>query len=113
MRLVANEKQPASHSTCGPFGELFGIDQEVVTLRGLYGNSGSYYGSPGATSRRDQIQNSPVSVRTVAAGRDRPAAPLRATRSKSQPPHLVLDSHYSYYNQNLSFDHLLSGVSPH
>jgi len=26
--------------TCGPPGGLFGIDQEVVTLRGLYGNSG-------------------------------------------------------------------------
>jgi hypothetical protein len=26
--------------TCGPSGGLFGIDQEVVTLRGLYGNSG-------------------------------------------------------------------------
>jgi hypothetical protein len=25
---------------CGPPGGLFGIDQEVVTLRGLYGNSG-------------------------------------------------------------------------
>jgi hypothetical protein len=24
----------------GPPGGLFGIDQEVVTLRGLYGNSG-------------------------------------------------------------------------
>ncbi len=26
--------------TCGTSGGLFGIDQEVVTLRGLYGNSG-------------------------------------------------------------------------
>ena len=25
---------------CRPSGGLFGIDQEVVTLRGLYGNSG-------------------------------------------------------------------------
>ena len=25
--------------TCGPSGGLVGIDQEVVTLRGLYGNS--------------------------------------------------------------------------
>jgi hypothetical protein len=39
-----------------------------------------------------------------------PRAPLRATSSKSQPPHLVLDSHNCHYNQNLSFDHLLSGV---
>src|SRR5258708_31299127 len=37
-------------------------------------------------------------------------APLRATRSKSQPPHLVLDSHNYCHIQNLSFDHLLSGV---
>jgi len=28
------------HEACGPPGGLFGIDQEVVTLRGLYGNSG-------------------------------------------------------------------------
>jgi hypothetical protein len=28
------------HKACGPPGGLFGIDQEVVTLRGLYGNSG-------------------------------------------------------------------------
>src|SRR5712671_3589582 len=36
-------------------------------------------------------------------------APLRATSSKSQPPHLVLDSQNNcHYNQNLSFDHLLS-----
>jgi len=36
---------------------------------------------------------------------------LRSTqsnRSKSQPPHLVLG--YIYYCQNLSSDHLLSGV---
>ena len=36
-------------------------------------------------------------------------APLRATCSKSQPPHLVFE--YIYYcHQNLSSDHLLSGV---
>jgi hypothetical protein len=29
-----------SNKACGPPGGLFGIDQEVVTLRGLYGNSG-------------------------------------------------------------------------
>jgi hypothetical protein len=28
------------NKACGPPGGLFGIDQEVVTLRGLYGNSG-------------------------------------------------------------------------
>jgi hypothetical protein len=37
-------------------------------------------------------------------------APLRATSSKSQPPHLVYGSCY-YCLQNLSSDHLLSGVS--
>jgi hypothetical protein len=35
---------------------------------------------------------------------------LEQTNSKSQPPHLVLDSHTYHYNQNLSFDHLLPGV---
>jgi hypothetical protein len=34
----------------------------------------------------------------------------RATSPKSQPPHLVLDSHNYCHIQNLSFDHLLSGV---
>jgi len=38
-----------------------------------------------------------------------PKAPLRATSSKSQPPHLVFD-YPNYCLQNLSFDHLLSGV---
>jgi len=33
----------------GPPGGLFGIDQEVVTLRGLYGNSGFCNRTPGAT----------------------------------------------------------------
>jgi hypothetical protein len=31
-------KRPAA--SCGPSGGLLWIDQEVVTLRGLYGNSG-------------------------------------------------------------------------
>ena len=56
---------------------------------------------------------SPASVRTVAFGTAfvlAPKAPLRATSSKSQPPHLVLDSHNYCHIQNLSFDHLLSGV---
>jgi hypothetical protein len=35
-RLNATKKQTARrHETCGPSGGLFGIDQEVVTLRGL------------------------------------------------------------------------------
>jgi len=33
----------------GPPGGLFGIDQEVVTLRGLYGNSGFCNRTTGAT----------------------------------------------------------------
>ena len=51
------------------------------------------------------------SVRAVASGVETPEAPLRATSSKSQPPHLVFDSHNYGYCQNLSSDHLLSGVS--
>jgi hypothetical protein len=46
---------------------------------------------------------------TVCIAND-PKAPLRATRSKSQPPHLVFEYFY-YCLQNLSSDHLLSGVS--
>src|ERR1700735_3376367 len=38
-----------------------------------------------------------------------PEAPLRATCSKSQPPHLVFGCFY-YCLLNLSSDHLLSGV---
>jgi hypothetical protein len=33
-------KRPASSENLRDAGVLFGIDQEVVTLRGLYGNSG-------------------------------------------------------------------------
>ena len=54
------------------------------------------------------------SVRAVAWARRAflPAleAPLRATCSKSQPPHLVFGYFY-YCLLNLSSDHLLSGVS--
>ena len=35
----SQNKRPAGE-TCEPFGGLLGIDQEVVTLRGLYGYSG-------------------------------------------------------------------------
>jgi hypothetical protein len=35
----AQNKRPAGE-TCGPSGGLLWIDQEVVTLRGLFGNSG-------------------------------------------------------------------------
>jgi hypothetical protein len=95
-------------------GALFGIDQEVVTLRGLLRQLRVLLWKP----RRDLTPGQIQTHRLVCAGcsclaRDRSAAPLRATSSKSQPPHLVLDSHYSYYNQNLSFDHLLSGVIRH
>jgi len=38
-------------------------------------------------------------------------SPTKSDRPKSQPPHLVFDSHI--YCQNLSFDHLLSGVIAH
>jgi hypothetical protein len=52
----------------GPPGGLFGIDQEVVTLRGLYGNSGSRRDlTPGGLN-----PNSPVSVRTVASSASAP-----------------------------------------
>jgi hypothetical protein len=77
-------------------------------------NSGFYsWTLPARPDAGRSIQTHRLVLRTVAAWRERPAAPLRATSSKSQPPHLVLDSHYSYYNQNLSFDHLLSGVIRH
>jgi len=48
------ENEPPKNRTAraflhGPPGGLFGIDQEVVTLRGLYGNSGSCNRTSGAT----------------------------------------------------------------
>ena len=38
-KFVDKTERPAGTSL-GPPGGLFGIDQEVVTLRGLFGNSG-------------------------------------------------------------------------
>jgi len=69
----------------GPPGGLFGIDQEVVTLRGLFGNSG-FPARPNAGRIESKLTGS---VRAVAFGNLPPKAPLRATCSKSQPPHLV------------------------
>jgi hypothetical protein len=68
-----------------------------------------------ARPKQEPHPYSPVSVRAVASGagskQAASKAPLRATSPKSQPPHLVLDSHNNYhYNPNLSFDHLLPGV---
>ena len=40
MTCAQETERPTSMKACGPPGGLFGIDQEVVTLRGLYGNSG-------------------------------------------------------------------------
>jgi len=39
QEVLAKENSPQAEA-CGPPGGLVGIDQEVVTLRGLYGNSG-------------------------------------------------------------------------
>jgi len=40
LRLQPKNRTAHKHKACGPPGGLFGIDQEVVTLRGLFG----YYG---------------------------------------------------------------------
>src|SRR5215472_1891467 len=45
------KKQTAHSLTCGPSGGLLWIDQEVVTLRGLFGNSGL----PARPTRRAEI----------------------------------------------------------
>ena len=94
--------------TQAPSGGLFGIDQEVVTLRGLYGNSG-HPDRPASGGIKPLLTGS---VRAVAPGVETPEAPLRATRSKSQPPHLVFE-HPNYCHQNFASDHLLSGVNSH
>jgi len=39
-REVSEKQNGPQARACGPPGGLFGIDQEVVTLRGLFGNSG-------------------------------------------------------------------------
>ena len=78
-----------------------------------HGNSGYTRKKHSTDLRRARQSLITGSVRAVASGAvpiARLKAPLRATSSKSQPPHLVLDSHTYHYNQNLSFDHLLSGV---
>jgi hypothetical protein len=100
------------YKACGPPGGLFGIDQEVVTLRGLYGDSGfRHFDDPDRPASGGYNPLLTGSVRTVASGANSASeAPLRATCSKSQPPHLVFE--YLYYClQNLSSDHLLSGVT--
>ena len=99
------------HEAWGPPGGLFEIDQEVGTLRGLFGNSG--ISRPTCVRRMESLLTG--SVRAVASVAARFAhagseTPLRATSSKSQPPHLVYDW-YIYCLQNLSSDHLLSGVN--
>jgi len=38
--MPSRKQNGPRHPQHGPPGGLFGIDQEVVTLRGLYGNSG-------------------------------------------------------------------------
>jgi hypothetical protein len=54
-----------------------------------------------ARPKQDPHPYSPVSVRAVASGagfkQAASKAPLRATSPKSQPPHLVLDSHNNYH----------------
>jgi hypothetical protein len=94
---------------CGPSGGLFGIDQEVVTLRGLYGNSGI----PDRPASGGSNPYFTGSMRAVAPGASfwclRPKPRSEQPSSKSQPPHLVFG--YIYYCLlNLSSDHLLSGV---
>jgi hypothetical protein len=90
---------------CGPFGGLLWIYQEVVTLRVLIrtlrvANFGELrvlaIAISGATYAGRQSY-SPVELRST-----------QSNRSKSQPPHLVYG--YINYCQNLSSDHLLSGV---
>ena len=80
------------------------------TLRGLFGNSG--ISRPTCVRRIQSLLTGSVravaSVRTVF--RAVAETPLRATSSKSQPPHLVYVC-YIYCLQNLSSDHLLSGVN--
>jgi hypothetical protein len=39
-KVLLENRTAHKHEACGPPGGLFGIDQEVVTLRGLFGNSG-------------------------------------------------------------------------
>src|SRR5689334_1001601 len=103
-----SEKQTARSFRCGPSGGLLWIDQEVVTLRGLFGNSGLLTDLRQADTILTHRKHAGCSFE-CGPYRFRFKAPLRATSSKSQPPHLV---YWSFYNclQNLSSDHLLSGV---
>jgi hypothetical protein len=61
------KNRTARASLHGPLGGLFGIDQEVVTLRGLFGNSGFCNQLPARPNAGIQSY-SPVSVRAVVPG---------------------------------------------
>jgi hypothetical protein len=103
--------------TYGPSGGLFGIDQEVVTLSSTPSQTEDPRWERRKRIRRRSAACGPFGELRVPA---RPNAgrellqthhELRSTqsnRSKSQPPHLVYGYNYDY--QNLSSDHLLSGV---
>jgi hypothetical protein len=119
-------ERPPHRKMRGPPGGLIGIDQEVVTLtwplRRTPGPGANY--SPGApivirTRLRAKVRIKPESPAVVRwmlypqpAKSMRIGSPTKSDRPKSQPPHLVFDSH-NYYSQNSSSDHLLSGVTAH
>jgi len=66
---------------CGPPGGLFGIDQEVVTLRGLYGNSGfRHFDDPDRPASGGINPLLTGSVRAVASG-----VAGRSARSTQKP----------------------------
>lgn len=101
----AEIERPASIA-CGPSGGLFGFDQEVVTLSVPCMGLSSAATSANSGSRRDLTPggnpNAPVELRST-----------QSDRSKSQPPHLVYGWYIYCHFQNLSSDHLLSGVFAH
>src|SRR2546430_11811621 len=78
----------------GPPGGLFGIDQEVVTLRGPFGKLRvpTRLAAGGSTLNHPESCDGSLSE-----------------RSQSQPPHLVF---FYHYNQNLSSHQLLSRGHP-
>ena len=91
--------------TCGPLGGLLWIYQEVVTSEGP--GKGLWCGHFGEL----RVLAIAISGATYAGRQSHSPVELRSTqsdRSKSQPPHLVYG--YINYCQNLSSDHLLSGV---
>jgi hypothetical protein len=108
QRAGSREKQNGPQALIEPAGrpvDCLGLTKRWSLYVASHGNSRVEGRSPRveafARPTRCLHPYSPASVRTVASALENSSAskaPLRATSSKSQPPHQVLDSHTCHYN---------------